>query len=605
MKPGLPGTPERPRGAAGAEQTNPRNMPLMQAFTKHFSARPYGLVLLIALLGLASAPLAAQVVGGDVDVLKTKVGDSGLDLFGGAVCGPGDLDGDGVPDYVVGARDAMSKGEIYAFSGADHSELWYERGEGFTDWFGYSLAAIEDVDGDGVMEIAVSAIYFDNGLATNAGKVYLLSGADGSEIWSYASSTAYREFGEALAAAGDVDGDGYEDVVAGMPYADSATYSNAGKITVLDGLTGNFMFQEYGSGNEKHFGTGVAGVGDLNHDGYDDIVVGVPGHSTSSLTGAGRLTILSGRYVSGNGGAHYIALVDGTYDGGALGTSVARIGDVDLDGTSDILAGAPLADVAGHADAGLAILFSGDTRGTLDFMWGDFEDGAHFGLDVASAGDVDHDGVPDIVVGAPFSDLGFGTDSGMIYVYSGRTEELIFGHEGEEYEGEWGTCVAGLGDLNGDGTSEVIAGAPEADWNSTDDGYAQILTLLPYLTISKLTASVSGDTVEFMMNFDWYHSGEQYQILVSGTGDGPTAIGGIDVPLTSDARLTATLAGSYPRSASDFTGTLDGYGQATGVLSFTSLPAGLIGKTFFFATVVGSGGTFDASSIVQTLDYVP
>src|SRR5687767_10789466 len=137
-----------------------------ESIRRRFGAPSAASLLLRALPALLPLDRATafDVVGGDLDTLKVHVGTSALDEFGNAVCGPGDLDGDGVPDYVIAAHKTGhplgDEGMIAAYSGADHSTLWIVEGENDDDRFGHALAAIEDIDGDGVREVAVSAIYF-------------------------------------------------------------------------------------------------------------------------------------------------------------------------------------------------------------------------------------------------------------------------------------------------------------------------------------------------------------------------------------------------------------------------------------------------------------
>jgi hypothetical protein len=552
--------------------------------------------------------LAFDVVGGDIDVIKVHVGASGLDEFGNAVCGPGDLNGDGIPDYVIAAHKTGyplgDEGMVTAYSGADHSTLWIVEGENNDDRFGHALAAVADIDGDGVGELAVSAIYFDNGAHTNAGKVYLLSGADGSELWGYASIYSNHSFGDALAAAGDINGDGFEDVVVGMPGADSGALTNAGRIVVLNGRFGTYMKEVYGTATGNNFGTSVAGPGDLNADGYDDVVVGVPGYDAPGLVNAGRLTLVSGKWLAGLGGGQYLQILNGNAAGGELGYDVSRVGDVNDDGVGDFLAAAPFATTAYGTEAGVVYVYSGATRSKLEQLYGQ-DDYDHFGETVAAAGDVDHDGVPDALVGAPSDGFSTISQEGWIFAFSGRTGDLILEYEGDFWGGRLGSSLDTVGDLNGDGTAEIIAGAPFSDDHATDDGRATILSLEPYLSLSKLTTTGLGDSVDVMVDFGPFHGGEEFQILLSLSGDGPSVFdaGGVEVPLTADAWTASTFADHYPRWAKSSHGTLDGYGEKKVTFSNPALPLG--SHTLYLAAVRYSGGVIAESSIVQVLEFGP
>ena len=564
----------------------------------------------VALLLLASPALAAQIVGGSVGAAKTINGAASTDEFGNAVCGPGDLDGDGIPDYVIAAHEAHGSpgsGMVSAYSGADHTLLWSVDGENSGDRFGHALAVVQDLDGDGHNEVAVSAIYYQNGIHPGAGKVYVLSGADGSEVWSYASIYNFQYFGTSLAPAGDVNGDGFEDVVAGMPNASSATRAYCGRIVVLDGHTGTFIWDVYGTAAYNNFGRGIAGVGDLNSDGYGDIVVGVPGFDPTGMSDAGRLTILSGKKITLHTSVGlYLALINGDQDGGKLGYSVCAVGDVNQDGKPDIGAGAPETTTLYGTEAGMAYVFSGSTLHLkLEQFWGknDFD---HFGKTVAAAGDLDHDGVPDLLVGAPDRGSGSSTDEGSAFAFAGRTGSEILEWEGEWYGGNTGAALCGLGDLNGDGTAEFLVGAPKADQGFTDNGTAQIISLTPNLSMSKLTASVGGDTIDFVVDFHFLDAGDDFQILMSMAGDGPAVFdaGGVEVPLTPDFWTGQNLLGNYPRFTSGFSGNLDGNGDATATIDYGSIRFP-VGTKIYFAAVHYSGGLIADSSIVQILTFVP
>ncbi|TAJ21961.1 MAG: hypothetical protein EPO68_03985, partial [Planctomycetota bacterium] len=262
-------------------------------------------------------------------------------------------------------------------------------------------------------------------------------------------------FGMSVAAAGDVNGDGLADVVIGAdqsPHGLGSPPTGAGYARVVSGTTGALLYAFHGDAGDDWFGTAVCGPGDVNGDGYDDIAVLAPQPGSASYPpyvqgtppGPGYLRILSGA-----NGAVLTNLV-GSGTPGLFGHSMAAAGDVNADGFPDIIVGEIGGLVWGY-DPGIARIYSG-LDGSLLHQLSVGDDGDWFGNSVDGAGDVDGDGYDDVVVGAPY----FGPPVGLAAVYSGQSGLLIRAWLGNSIADEFGFAVAGAGDVNGDGVPDLV-----------------------------------------------------------------------------------------------------------------------------------------------------
>ncbi len=440
-------------------------------------ARPAGrpgpcLGLTLLLVAAQAGPARAQVVRSWQKISSTSGGLVGPlannARFGVSAAGLGDLDGDGTPDMIVGAN--------------------------------------LDPDG-GPFRGSVTVLFLNpSGTVRAEQKISSTQGGFSGPIHDF------YLFGTSVDALGDLDGDGVTEVAVGAPLEDGGG-SRRGAVWVLflhsDGTVKANVKIGHGSGgftgtlqDVDQFGAAVAGLGDLDGDGVEDLAVGAElDDDGGSDTGAVCVLFLK---TDGTVKAHTkISPTSGGF-GGALsdldrfGSGLGLIGDLDGDGIVDLGVGAVRDDdgaISLFSDRGAAWLLFLNSNGTVR-AWqkisdlaggfpGVLDDLDHFGQALAGLGDFDHDGVLDLAVGAPGDDDG-GTDRGAVWILLLRTDGTVHGHlEVNDLFGGFGGTLAnaddfgqaiGLpGDVDGDGLADMLVGAPRADDGGTDRGAAWVL----------------------------------------------------------------------------------------------------------------------------------
>jgi hypothetical protein len=550
---------------------------------------------------LLSSPLAAlspQVVGGQWETPHQFDGASGVN-FGLSVSDAGDVDGDGFDDVIVGASQANPggltwAGSAYVYSGANGALLWQFNGQAAYDFFGLSVSGAGDIDGDGFDDVIVGAWATSPGGIFRAGSAYIYSGANGALLWQFDGQAVENYFGQSVSDAGDVDGDGFDDVIVGAWAANPGGLSKAGSAYIYSGATGALLWQFDGQAADDRFGANLSGAGDVDGDGFDDVIVGANGANSGGLTGAGSAYVYSGA----TGALLWQFDGQAAYD--AFGASVSGAGDVDGDGFDDVIVGAYFASPGGRASAGSAYAYSGATGLLLGQLNGQ---AAHdnFGKSVSGAGDVDGDGFDDVIVGALLTNPGGLHFVGSAYIYSFATGTLLRQFHGQAADHYFGQSVSGAGDVDGDGFDDVIVGAYGA--NS-----AYVYSLDPFLHMDSRELSASGSsTVQLSMDFPASEAGASYVLLASMTGTGPIVMGGLDIPLTQDHVFNNITSGNVPSVLQGAFGTLNANGQALASLSTGPALNRVIGQTIYFAAVTYDVGplTGRKSSIVRYLQIVP
>ncbi len=563
---------------------------------------------LALLLGSPSLQ-SAQVVGGQLESKARFDGEFLYDRLGDSVAGAGDVNGDGFHDLIVGAWGARpdgvhATGSAFVYSGIDGSLLWRFDGKVHADQFGYSVDGAGDVNGDGFADLLIGAKGSDPGRIDSAGSVYVYSGADGSLLWRVDGSAAEDWLGSSVSGAGDVNADGYDDFIIGAWGADPGGRVDAGSALVFSGLDRSLLWRFDGAAWYDWLGSAVAGVGDINRDGFDDLIVGAIRTESGFTLDAGAAMVYSGR----SGAMLWQYSGSGAWEN--LGNSVAAAGDVNQDGFDDFIIGSAKGGIGPRLKGGSAYVYSG-SNGTLLLRFDGQNKGDRLGASVAGAGDVDHDGFDDLVVGAPLSDPGGVSGAGSIYVHSGRFGGLIWQFDGKQPYAHFGASVAGAGDVDGDGFDDLLVGAPGADTGGfLDTGAALVLGHDPFLQLDADEISLSsGAPVQFMLDFPDREAGVLYVLLSSSSGVGPTASHGIKIPLTKDRVFHAAVQGVFPPFASGFHGRLDQAGDALATLVAPSRFTHLVGRTIYFAAVsydqVGGTQAGRLSSVARSLTIVP
>ncbi len=311
--------------------------------------------------------------------------------FGTSVSESGDIDGDGRPDYVVGALygagSGVKAGSAHVYSGATGALLATFHGDALFDGLGSAVSDAGDVDLDGMPDLVIGAFRDDDG-NPDAGSVRVYSGQSGALLYQFDGDNTVDELGSKVSGAGDVDMDGYADVMSGTTKVDGAAGINVGLVRVYSGRTGGVLHQILGTEQGEFVGSALSDLGDVNGDGGDDFIVGAYGYGF--LTQRGRVQVISGI----DGAVLFSA--EGEDTSSKLGASVSAIGDVDGDGIPDVLAGA----AASSFSEDYVDLYSGATGASLGRASAPVPT-SDFARSVASIDDVQGDGVPDFIVGGP------------------------------------------------------------------------------------------------------------------------------------------------------------------------------------------------------------
>jgi hypothetical protein len=373
------------------------------------------------------------------------------DRFGNSVSGAGDVNGDGIPDVIVGADyTGNNYGDAYVYSGANGYLLHQWSGQSYGR-FGCSVAKAGDINLDGFDDVIIGASETSGG-----GSAYVYSGSNGSLLYQWDAQTGSDSFGNSVSGAGDVNGDGIPDVIVGAPFfMSSGTYNGA--AYVYSGADGSLLYQWYAQNPAAQFGWSVSAAGDVDNDGFDDVIVGAPHDDTISWE-AGSAYVYSGA----NGSLLY--QWSGQNLSKNFGECVTEAGDFNSDGFADVTVGQP--------NSSSVYVYSGANGSLLDSFHGQAGDG--FGVVISVSGDLNGDGFDDLIVGAPYADTN-GVDSGSAYVYSGVNGSLLYSLYGQAGD-RFGKAISASGDLNGDGFDDLIVGAPYADTNGVDSGSAYVYT---------------------------------------------------------------------------------------------------------------------------------
>jgi hypothetical protein len=415
-------------------------------------------------------------------------GKSSMDRLGTSLA-TGDMNGDGFSDVAIGipffdGYNGRAQVHLGSASGVSRGFDWKAvgpPGDTVSTEFGTVLAGGGDANGDGFDDLAVGS-----GFAAEGGAAWLFLGNElavrRNAAWSLRSIVDDERYGLSVAWAGDVNGDGFDELLVGAPlYDESASFdmwgraylyfgSAAGPSDVADWIT---------EGVEKALvGTWLAGAGDVNGDGFDDVAIGASGGMTlwdgvpvKQFDGEARVYHGS---PTGLGAVADWTVRDPEGAPGFFGSSGSGAGDVNGDGFDDLLV-----STAGVAQNGVVYLFLGSANGLeLTPAWSAQGDHWNDSFTVAAGvGDLNGDGFDDVAVGDPFAQVTL-RNEGRVFVYLGSATGLgaspVRILDGGQKGAEFGGSLAGPTDVNGDGFHDLVVGVPSHDEKGNDAGRAYV-----------------------------------------------------------------------------------------------------------------------------------
>jgi hypothetical protein len=407
--------------------------------------------------------------------------------YGYAVGWAGDVNGDGFSDVLTGAfrwteGEATRQGRAWAYygsaAGTSTTPDWTADGHGIWEYFGHSVSTAGDVNGDGYDDVIVGA---PDPPKFGFAYAYYGSGQGLSTTPNWSATLEQREawFGRTVRSAGDVNGDGFDDVIVGAPHFDHGQQDEGAASVYLGSAAGLSEVPAWSAESDQTgslFGRWVGSAGDVNGDGYGDVIVGAHFYD-GDQPNEGRAFV----YLGSAGGLS--STPDWTADGNQanawFGRAVSGAGDVNHDGFDDVIVGAPKFD-GDQVNEGRAFGFYGSPAGlntAPDWIGQADQAEAWYGRRLSRAGDVNADGYSDVVIAAPNYDTG-NPDGGKVFIYLGSLaglEQTPAWTPLLDQDHAWfGRSVSTGGDVNADGYDDVIIGAPQYDDPQKDEGAAWI-----------------------------------------------------------------------------------------------------------------------------------
>ena len=481
--------------------------------------------------------------------------------FGYSVSTAGDVDGDGCDDVIVSApwydMGTPNQGRVSVYYGSLYglwdSPFWTIQGVS-----GWSVATAGDVNDDGYADVIIGAsnrVYVYYGSEDGLGP-----GGTGDDADWTAESGQSSFFGCSVGTAGDVNGDGYADIIIGDPYYSNGEYFEGAAIVYHGSSTGlgapgtpqNADWIIEGGQAYALFGYSVGTAGDVNADAYADVIIGAPDYNTSGWR-KGKVFVYHGSADGLNTSPAWTAAPLGLVEGD-FGFAVGTAGDVNGDGYFDVIVGEPFEENTSRE--GRAFVYHGSSTG-LDLNglrpvgtegnadWSAQTGGVEgrFGWSVGTAGDVDGDRYADVIIGAPYWSNGY-FRYGRAYMYRGSAVGI-----GPDYawyalsdtaNADFGASVNTAGDINGDGYADVIIGAPGYTNGEFGEGRAFVYwgsRFVPPVVSSRNAGAVTTSEATLNGRLDGLGSASSVQVFFEwgsatvgevsatyGTGSNPEAL---------------------------------------------------------------------------------
>ncbi|MCB9832193.1 MAG: FG-GAP repeat protein [Planctomycetes bacterium] len=513
-----------------------------------------------ALVAVLLAGLA--VIGTAQSVTRFRYELTGNPIGGVPRAAPaGDVNADGIPDYMAATTNGVNAGRVLVFSGADGSVLHAFAGAGAS---GISLSSLGDIDGDGHDDI-IYALGHDPSVSSTGIAAKIRSGATGALIVDKYYPPGLPIWAS-VTGLGDVDGDTIPDYAIGFP-RQGTSGAGDGRVEVYSGAT-HAVIRSFAGAPGDQLGWSLANAGDVDSDGVDDLLIGAPqGDSSGNALGSGRAEVRSGatgaliHSFPGNGLA-------------ATGYEVDGIGDVNGDGIPDLLLGEPGGFSPGGAGyVGRARVMSGATGALLKSF---VLSGSQLGHSVDGLGDVTGDGVPDYAIGVAAV---IGVDSSRTYSGATNAPVDLFGHPSGflTFPSHFAQDMARIGDLDGDGIGDFVL----AEMVKEDASSPLTLRVRAFLGGRDPVVSYQSASSSTSMTLTWHPEGG---LIHENGGDlictGATP-GGLGIALVSLA------AADYP-------------------IFGTSLLVAVDNTNFLFAGTLGANaaGAFAAGNVSRSQPYL-
>jgi hypothetical protein len=532
--------------------------------------RYFAIILSAALLLITLNYIPAEAVIFDENISVAYANGSYIGEYAGAGLGgqvafAGDVNGDGYDDILMSSpgfhtapSGGTSVGKVYLVFGNASSNIKDMDvsnanasfiGEGQWNYAGTALDGAGDVNGDGFDDIIISA-------ARGAGKTYVIFGrrsgwtmnqnlvySNASFLGEGTSDQSYR----GLSGVGDVNNDGYDDFAIGATWNSEGGNTAGQAYLILGRASGwsnnvslaNVNASFIGEEPSDNAGSSISGAGDVNNDGYDDIIIGAPGFDRTTSGENGKAYVIFGRS-SGWSMDVDLSQANASFIGDQWnnqGKVVSDAGDVNGDGYDDFMIASNSDNGGGNQNGRVYVVFGGANLGTNVSLynvnaslnggyWGN-----HFGTAISEAGDLNNDGYDDIMITAPDSHGG-ASYRGTVYIYYGRssgwsmnmsvsTSDVIF--VGEVNYDNLGAYIAGGGDVNNDGRLDVLISSTRNDEGGNDAGQVYLILNEPN---SPPTITTTDDTSA--------DEDELYSVLYSAT-DAHTASGDLIWAFDSNA----------------------------------------------------------------------